>query len=140
MQDVLNLHLVEMNIDGTMELLKKKFQQKLQDIDYEAIDTADGAAADSSQLNFKEMAGPFLVHSILTGMALVLATVSVFFELIKQKDPELEDDDSAVNNVDESDDADDDDDESESGLVMLNVDEPTREEDRRASRRAMSAV
>jgi hypothetical protein len=132
-QDVLNLHLVEMNRDGTMELLKKKFQQKLQDIDCEAIDAAAGAAKDSSQLSFKEMAGPFLVHSILTSMALVLAAVSVFFEPIKQKDPELEDDDSAINKIDESD---DDDDDSESGLVMINVDEPPREEDRRANRRA----
>jgi hypothetical protein len=130
-QDVLNLHLVEMNIDGTMELLKQKFQQKTQDIDCEAIEAAAGAAADSGQLSFKEMAGPFLVHSIMTIMALIVAAVSVFFERIKQKYPELEDDDSAIKNVDESDD-----DEFERGLVLINVDESHKVIDTRANRRA----
>jgi hypothetical protein len=128
LQDVLNLHLIEMKVDGTMELLTKKHQQKTQDIDCEAIDAAADAAADSSQLSFKEMAGPFLVHLIATGMALVVAAVSVFRGPIKQKYPEPEDDDSAISNVDES----DDDDESNSGLLMISP----REEDRRANRRA----
>jgi hypothetical protein len=127
-QYVLNLHLVEMNMDGTMELLKKKFQQKSQDIDCKAIDAAAGAAADSRQLSFKEMAGPFLVHLIMTAVALVLAAASFFFQPIKQKDSKLEDDDSAINNVDESNN--DDDNESESDLVMINVDEPPRESPR----------
>jgi hypothetical protein len=103
-QDVLNLHLVDMNIDGTMEVLKRNFQQKARDIDCEAINAAAVAGEGSNQLSFQEMAGPFLVHSIATGLALLLAAVSVFARTIKQKDLEPEDDDDsesvlAINNV-----------------------------------------
>jgi hypothetical protein len=108
-QDVLNLHLVEMNIDGTMELLKKKFQQKTQDIDCEAINAAAGAdEASSHQLSLQEMAGPFLLHSIATGLALLLAAAFVFARHLKRKDLEPDGDhdsdtsDSAINNVDDS--------------------------------------
>jgi hypothetical protein len=108
-ENVLNLHLVEMNLDGTMELLKKKFQQKTQDIDCEAINAAAGADDDSShQLTLQEMAGPFLVHSIATGLALLLAAAFVFARHLKRKDLEPDGDhdsdtsDSAINNVDDS--------------------------------------
>jgi hypothetical protein len=110
-QNVLNLHLVEMNLDGTMELLKKKFQQKTQDIDCEAINAVAGAdEASSHQLSLQEMAGPFLVHSIATGLALLVAAVTVFARHLKRKDLEPDggdhDDydtsDSAIHNVDDS--------------------------------------
>jgi hypothetical protein len=93
-EDVLNLHLVDMNTDGTMDLLKKKDKQKTRDIDCEAINAAaDDDVTSNRQLSFKEMAGPFVVHSFLTGMALVLATVSVFVQHSKRKDPERKSDD-----------------------------------------------
>jgi hypothetical protein len=99
-QDVLNLHLLEMKIDGTMELLKKKFQQKTQDIDCEAINAAAGAdEASSNQLSLQEMAGPFLVHLIATGLGLVLATVSVFVRRFKQTDLEPDGDDHSDTSV-----------------------------------------
>jgi hypothetical protein len=99
-QDVLNLHLVEMISDGTMELLKKKFQQNTQDIDCKAINAAAGDnEASNPQLSFKEMAGPFLVHSILTGLALILATMLVFTRHFKWKDLEPNGDNHSYTSV-----------------------------------------
>jgi hypothetical protein len=89
-----------MKIDGTMDLLRKKFQQKTQDIDCEAINgAADSNGASSNQLSLQEMAGPFLVHLIATGLGLVLATASVFVQRFKQKDLEPDDDDHSDTSV-----------------------------------------
>jgi hypothetical protein len=73
-KDVMNLHLVEMELDGTMNLFRKKFLQKNQDIDCEALDAVSNDAV-SSQLSLTEMAGTFVVHLVATALAIIVAIV-----------------------------------------------------------------
>jgi hypothetical protein len=108
-EDVLNFHLVDMNTDGTMDLLKKKEKQKTSSINCEAIDASSGDGEVSTQLSLQVMAGPFVVHAIMTGLALVWTTVSVFVGRFKQKDPERKSEDHSkrvlVMNADDDEDS-----------------------------------
>ena len=86
-QDVLNLHLVDMESDGKMALLQEKFLKKTQDIDCVSINAAENNEDDteSGQLTLTELAGPFVVHCLATVCAILLTAGMMFQRKCFQK-------------------------------------------------------
>eukprot|EP00521_Asterionellopsis_glacialis_P009223 CAMPEP_0195288304 /NCGR_PEP_ID=MMETSP0707-20130614/5023_1 /TAXON_ID=33640 /ORGANISM="Asterionellopsis glacialis, Strain CCMP134" /LENGTH=292 /DNA_ID=CAMNT_0040348155 /DNA_START=287 /DNA_END=1165 /DNA_ORIENTATION=+ len=84
-QDVFNLHMVEMQADGFIEQAWKEFFQKKQDLDCSSV--AAVPENDSSQLSLNEMAGTFFFHFLATMLAFTISGASVLYRKFTSQKP-----------------------------------------------------
>jgi len=79
-RDAINMHLVEMKEDGTLDRLWQKHVQSTADINCDAIEAANTVVAydgdeENQQLDLGDMGGLFIVHFGLTGVAIFMAVI-----------------------------------------------------------------
>ncbi|CAB9498091.1 receptor ionotropic, delta [Seminavis robusta] len=83
--DVLNLHLIEMEGDGTINALWKEHLTRTSDQDCSALHK-QSAGTTSPRNSIQEMAGLFILHLMLTGVAIVVAVFDKFWINHKEKE------------------------------------------------------
>jgi hypothetical protein len=71
-KDVLNVHLTEMNEDGSIQQAWRRHLEETSDISCNS-DTQDTNSDGSSQLSLQDMGGLFIIHYIVTVLAICMA-------------------------------------------------------------------
>ena len=75
-----------MKVDGTFDLLKNNFHEKVKSIDCDVLLAIEEDSEEVPvQLSLREMAGSFVLHAVLTTLALIVSTVSVYQRQRKAK-------------------------------------------------------